>query len=123
METRHTQATISTLANLKHEIMASLYQEITQLIQTDVQTIEMDIRTIQQTIASNNGQSKHDMQNVHQQLSESQAHFQQQMSNMNRNFQHQMQVQQAQMAAIFQQFAINNPQSKAPQASSSGGTH
>jgi len=108
METNPTQATISTVANLKHEIMASLRQEITQIIQTDVQSIQTEIHTIQQNIAHTNDQTKHNMKNFHQQLSESQAIFQQQMNDMNRNFQHQMQIQQAQMTAFFQPPTIPN---------------
>jgi len=123
METSHTQATISTVANLKHEIMTTLRQEIAQLIQTDVHQIQTDITSIQQTITSNNDQTKHDMMNFHQQLADSQALFQQQMSDMNRAFQHQMQVQQAQMAAFFQQFATTQPSSKPPPSSTGGGTH
>jgi len=45
-ETTHTQNTITTVANLKQEVITTLRQEIAQIIQTDIQNIQADITNI-----------------------------------------------------------------------------
>jgi len=105
METTQTQNTMSTITNLKQEVITTLHQEIAQIIQTDIQNIQADITNIRQTMTSNNKQTKMDMHAFHQQLAASGEHFQKQMTDLTNNFQQQLRAQQDQMTTFLQQMA------------------
>jgi len=121
-ETIQTQTTIATIAQLQQEVLATLRQELTQTIQTDIHQLQQDFNNFKQAITGSNEKMHNDIQNFQQQLTTSNEHFQHQMSEMAKNFQFQMQMQQAQMNAFFQQFNQTNP-SQPPPAQSGGGTH
>jgi len=55
------QATISVVANLKHEVMMTLHHEIQQIIQTDVTKLHTDITAIKQTLTSHMENSQQEM--------------------------------------------------------------
>jgi len=118
-----TMQTLSAVTNIKQEIMATLQQEIMQLLMTDIKNIQTKLSSIKQTISSHTDQTKQDVLTFQHQLKASNNHFQQQMTNMIQNFEQQLQAQQAQKMAFFQQFSYQNIQQQPPPVQSGGSTY
>ncbi len=53
-ETIQTQTTIATITQLQQEVLATLRQELTQTIQTDIQQLQQDFTNLKQTITGTN---------------------------------------------------------------------
>jgi len=120
-ETIQTQTTVSTIMNMKQELLTTLRQEITQLVKADLTPITTDLQEIKQTITSNAEAQQRQHSSLQATTKSNHDQFQTQLTDLNQQFHHHLKVQQAQMNAFFTQFAHYTKQFQPPSAMDEGG--
>ncbi len=78
-DTVQTSTTTTTHLNLQTKILNTLRSEVKQMITTDLQPIQNELRTLNQNLATFTTKTTNEFQNIHQQLTANQDHFQKQM--------------------------------------------
>jgi len=118
-ETAQTSTTTTTHLNLQAEILTTIRAEVWQLIQTNLQLLQNELKTMTQTVTTLANKTTTEFQNIHQQLTANQDHFQQQMDLLATCLKEQQEHQahfENQMQAMFLRFsqllpALNSPSS------------
>jgi len=120
-ETIQTQTTVSTITNMKQELLTTLRQEFTQLVKADLTPIMTKLQEIKQTITSNAEAQQCQHSSLQAITRSNHDQFQAQLTDLNQQFHHQLKAQQAQMNAFFTQFAQYTKQYQPPSAMDEGG--
>jgi len=120
-ETIQTQTTVSTITNMKQELLTTLRQEFTPLVKADLTPITTELQEKKQTISSNAEAQQRQHSSLNAITRSNHDQFQAQLTDLNQQFHHQLKAQQAQMNAFFTQFAQYTKQSQPPSAMDEGG--